>query len=150
MDMIKFISNDPSVGLFYVQQHTHTAVPNLINLTSKIDGKSRQATLDTADSKDSIVMVRSMKESGFSIANEMMNTLRHSLAVVSETKLRNGSLRRPCSSYRIRKNYPLNPATWGRKTGPEQDGEGNADYISHVFKSSKEKASSFKWPHMDA
>ena len=62
MDMIKFIANEPSAGLFYVQQHTHTAVPNLINLTSKTEGKSRQVTLHTADS---IVMVRSMKECGF-------------------------------------------------------------------------------------
>ena len=62
MDMIKFIANKPSAGIFYVQQHTHTAVPNLINLTSKTEGKSRQVTLHTADS---IVMVRSMKECGF-------------------------------------------------------------------------------------
>ena len=71
MDMIKFIANEPSAGIFYVQQHTHTAVPNLISLTSKTEGKSRQVTLHTADSEDSIFMVRSMKECGFSIANEV-------------------------------------------------------------------------------
>ena len=71
MDMIKFIANKPSAGIFYVQQHTHTAVPNLINLTIKIEGKSRQVTWHTAASDDSIVMVRSMKELGFSIANEV-------------------------------------------------------------------------------
>ncbi|KAK4716824.1 hypothetical protein R3W88_015162 [Solanum pinnatisectum] len=27
MDMIKFIANDPLAGIFYVQQHTCTAVP---------------------------------------------------------------------------------------------------------------------------
>ena len=69
--MIKFIANEPSSGLFYVQQHTHTEVPNLINLTRKIEGKSRQVTWHTAASDDSIVMVRSMKELGFSIANEV-------------------------------------------------------------------------------
>lgn len=150
MDMIKFIANEPSAGLFYVQQHTHTAVPNLINLTSKIEGKSREVTLQTADSEDSIVMVRSMKECGFSIANEMMKNLRHSLAVVSEKQLRNGSIRRPSSSFRIGRTISWNPATWGRKTGPEQDVERNDDYISNVFKSAKEKASSFKWPQMDS
>ncbi|KAK4353036.1 hypothetical protein RND71_028554 [Anisodus tanguticus] len=55
-DMIKFIANEPSAGLFYVQQHTRSAVPNLINLTNNIEEKSRQVTLYTADSEDSIVM----------------------------------------------------------------------------------------------
>ncbi|XP_019067706.2 uncharacterized protein [Solanum lycopersicum] len=150
MDMIKFIANEPSAGIFYVQQHTHTAVPNLISLTSKTEGKSRQVTLHTADSEDSIFMVRSMKECGFSIANEMMKNLRHSLAVVSEKQLRIGSIRRQSSSFRIERTISWNPATWGRKTGPEPDGERNADYVSNVFKSAKEKASSFRWPQMDA
>lgn len=34
---------------FDVQQHTHTTVPNLINCTSKIEGKSRQVILHTTD-----------------------------------------------------------------------------------------------------
>lgn len=144
--MIKTIANEPSAGLFYVQQHTHTAVPNLMKLTGKIEEKSRQVSLHTADSEDSIVMVRSMKECGFSIANEMIRDLRHSLAAVSEMQLRNGFRRRPSSSFHIGRTISWNPATWGRKTGPEQDGEGNADHISNVFRSAKGKASSCKWP----
>ncbi|XP_055809467.1 uncharacterized protein LOC129878900 [Solanum dulcamara] len=150
VEMIKFIANEPSAGVFYVQQHTHTAVPNLINLSSKIEEKSRQVTLHTADSEDSIVMVRSMKECGFSIADEMIKDLRHSLAVVSEKQLRSGFIGRPSSSFRIGRTISWNPATWGPKTCPEQDGERNADYISNVFRSAKEKASSFKGPQMDS
>ncbi|KAK4359960.1 hypothetical protein RND71_022189 [Anisodus tanguticus] len=29
-DMIKFIANEPSVGLFYIQQHNQKAAPNLV------------------------------------------------------------------------------------------------------------------------
>ncbi|WMV31038.1 hypothetical protein MTR67_024423 [Solanum verrucosum] len=52
----------------------------------------------------------------------MMKNLRHSLAVVSEKQLRNGFIRRPSSSFRIGRTISWNPTTWGRKTGPEQDG----------------------------
>lgn len=75
MDIIKFIAKEPSVGVFYVQQNTHTAEPNLINLTSKIMGRSCQVTFHSADLEDSMVMARSMKESGLSITNKIMKTL---------------------------------------------------------------------------
>ncbi|MCD7447254.1 BLOC-1- complex subunit 8 [Datura stramonium] len=149
-DMIKLIANEPSAGLFYVQQHTHNAVPNLINLNGKIEEKSRQVTLHTADTEDSIIMVRSMKECGFSIANEMIKDLRHSLAVVSEKQQRSGFISRPSSSFRIGRTISWNPATWGQNTGPEQDGQRNGSYISNVFRSAKEKANSFKLPQMES
>ncbi|KAL6006686.1 hypothetical protein ACLOJK_032179 [Asimina triloba] len=31
-EMIKYIANEPSVGLFYVQQHTQNAIPNLVHI----------------------------------------------------------------------------------------------------------------------
>lgn len=31
-DMIKYLANEPSVGLFFVQQHTQNAVPNLLHI----------------------------------------------------------------------------------------------------------------------
>ncbi|XP_059316021.1 uncharacterized protein LOC132066837 [Lycium ferocissimum] len=151
-DMIKFLANEPSAGLFHVQQHTQNTVPNLIHLNNNMEEKSRQVTLHTADSEDSIVMVRSMKECGFSIANEMIKDLRHSLAIMSEKKLRSGFIsNRPSSSFRIGRTISWNPATWGQQnTCPEPDGERNVGYISNVFKSAKEKASSFKWPQMES
>ena len=68
---------------------------------------------------------------------------------MSKKQLRNRSARRPSSSYRIGKTISWNPTTWGRKTCPKQDGEGNADYISNVLNLAKENVSSFKWPHMN-
>ncbi|KAG5607219.1 hypothetical protein H5410_028711 [Solanum commersonii] len=87
MDMIKFIAKEPSAGLFYVQQHTYTAVP-----------------LHTADSIQRILSSWSATEKW----------------IYKKTKFK--------FSY----------------------SERNADYISNVFRSTKEKASSFKWPRMDS
>ncbi|XP_009777587.1 uncharacterized protein LOC107780426 [Nicotiana tabacum] len=149
-DMIKFIANEPAAGLIYIQQHTQKAVPNLINLNNNVEEKSRQLTLHTADSEDSIIIVRSMKESGFPIANEMIKDLRHSLAVMSAKQPKRGFMSRPSSSFRIGRTISWNPATWDHNTGTEQDGERNAGYISNVFRSAKEKASSFKWPQLES
>ncbi|KAM3345441.1 hypothetical protein P3S68_025150 [Capsicum galapagoense] len=140
-DMITFIANEPSAGLYYVQQHTQSAVPNLINLTSNIEGKSRQVTMHAADSEDSSITVRSMKECGLPIASEMLKDLGHSLAVVSEYQPRSRFISRPSSSFRIGKTISWNPATWGgRNTSPEQDGEKNADSISNVFRSANARS----------
>ncbi|OIT03298.1 PREDICTED: uncharacterized protein LOC109225416 isoform X2 [Nicotiana attenuata] len=149
-DMINFIANEPAAGLIYIQQHTQKAVPNLINLNNNVEEKSRQVTLHTADSEDSIIIVRSMKESGFPIANEMIKDLRHSLAVMSKKQPKRGFISRSSSSFRIGRTISWNPATWGHNTGPEQDGERNAGYISNIFRSTKEKASSFKWPQFES
>ncbi|KAE8708994.1 BTB/POZ domain-containing protein [Hibiscus syriacus] len=61
-EMIKFGANEPSVGLFYIQQHTENAVPNLVNLHDHVVEESHQVILHIEDSEDSITMVRSMKE----------------------------------------------------------------------------------------
>ncbi|KAK4353434.1 hypothetical protein RND71_028952 [Anisodus tanguticus] len=95
-DMIKFIANEPSAELFCIQQHTQNAVPNLINLNNNIEQKSRQVTLHTADSEDYIIMVRSIKECGFPIVNEMIKDLGHALAIVSEKQPRSRFIKNAC------------------------------------------------------
>ena len=40
-EMIKYVANEPSVGLFYVQQHTWNAVPNVIRLKNNVVEKSQ-------------------------------------------------------------------------------------------------------------
>ncbi|KAM7526867.1 hypothetical protein LguiA_016769 [Lonicera macranthoides] len=83
-EMIKYVANEPSVGLFYVQQHTQNAVPNLINLKNNVEENFRGMTLHTEDLEDSISMVRSMKESGIPIADEMGKDIRKSLAIIAQ------------------------------------------------------------------
>ncbi|XP_009765364.1 uncharacterized protein [Nicotiana sylvestris] len=148
-DMIKFIANEPSMGLFYIQHHTQSAAPNLINLKNNIEEKSREVTLHAEDSEDSITMIRSMKDCGAPIANEMIKDLRHSLAVVSKSRqLRKGLIRQSRSTFQLGRTSSWSPATWGRSTVPELDAE--SGYLSNVFRSTKEKANSFKWSQLES
>ncbi|KAI3519082.1 hypothetical protein L1887_08091 [Cichorium endivia] len=82
-DMIKHLANEPSVGLFYVQQHTHKAISNLVNLKNDIAGKSHEIRVCIEESQDSIRMVRSMKEYGYPIVSGMINDITKSLAIIS-------------------------------------------------------------------
>ncbi|KAI3695920.1 hypothetical protein L1987_78925 [Smallanthus sonchifolius] len=87
--MIKSLANEPSVGLFYVQQHAHNAVPNVVNLRNNIVAKSREISLHTEDSEDSIMMVvRSMTDYGLPIVDDMIKDIRKSLAIMSSKQPR--------------------------------------------------------------
>lgn len=88
--MIKSLANEPSVGLFYVQEHTHNAVPNLVDLRTKIVSKSRDISLHTEDSEDSITMVRSMTDCGFPIVDDMIKDVTKCLAIMSSKHPRKG------------------------------------------------------------
>ncbi|VFQ83641.1 unnamed protein product [Cuscuta campestris] len=116
-EMIKFVANEPSAGLFYIQQHVHNAIPNLVHLKTKVADRCREATLRTEDSEDSIAMARSMKNCGFRISKEMIQDIRHTLAVMSST----------------------------RQMEEEREGAINTQSLSfHLFRSASKKANSIK------
>lgn len=148
-DMIKFIANEPSVGLYYIQQHTQKAAPNLVNLKNNIEEKSREMALHTEDAEDSITVIGSMKECGLPIAKEMIKDLRHTLAVISKKQPKKGLISGPSSSFPVGITTSWSPSTWARNTGSEEDDERTAGYLSNVFKSAKQKASNFKWPQLE-
>lgn len=149
-DMIKYVANEPSVGLFYVQHHTQNAVPNVISLKNNVVEKSRETTLHTEDSEDSITMVRSMKECGLPIADEMIRDIKKSLVIMSKKHPRRGLIQNPTSGFQMGRTSSWGPATWGRSAVSDQeDNERRGNYISSVFKSAKQKASNFKWPQLD-
>lgn len=148
-DMIKFIANEPSVGLFYIQQHAQKAAPNLVNLKNNIEEKSHEMALHTEDSEDSITVIRSMKECGLPIANEMIKDLRHTLAVISKKQPKRGLISGPSSSLPVGITTSWSPSTWARTTASEEDDERTAGYLSNVFKSAKQKASNFKWTQLE-
>ncbi|PIA26001.1 hypothetical protein AQUCO_10100001v1 [Aquilegia coerulea] len=89
-EMIKYVANEPSVGLYYVQQHTHNALPNLLRLQDRIADRSREATLHTQDLEESIVMVDSMKQCGRSIADDMLNDIKKSILLMSTSQPKRG------------------------------------------------------------
>ncbi|XP_022854133.1 uncharacterized protein LOC111375525, partial [Olea europaea var. sylvestris] len=147
-DMIEFVANEPSVGLYYVQQHTQNAVPNLINLKNKVVEKSRETTLHTEDLEDSISIVRSMKEYGFPIADEMTLEIKKSLAIMSKRQPKRGLLNN--SGFGIDKTSSWSPATWGRNAVHSDLGdERTSGYLSSVFRSAKQRAGNFKWSQVE-
>ena len=147
-EMIKYVANEPSVGLFYVQQHAQNAVPNVISLGNNIKERSHETILHTEDTEDSITMVRSMKDCGFSIADEMIKDIRTSLAQISEKHPRRGLFRNPTSGFQIGRTSSWGPSTWGHN-GVQHETKRNSNYFSSVFKTAKERASNFKWPQLD-
>ncbi|CAI0442618.1 unnamed protein product [Linum tenue] len=152
-EMIKYVANEPSVGLFYVQQHVQNAVPNVTNIRKNVMERSRETSLNTEDLEDSITMVRSMKECGLPIANEMIKDIRKSLVIMSEKKKKRGSVSRSSSSGFLTRlsSSTEPPPSWSdsEEAIALTDGKKSGYYISTMFKTAKEKASSFKWPQID-
>ncbi|KAG8651125.1 hypothetical protein MANES_07G133148v8 [Manihot esculenta] len=146
--MINYVANEPSVGLFYVQQHTQNAVPNVINLKNNIKEKTHETILHTEDLEDSIAVVRSMKDCGFPIADEMIRDIRASLALMSERQPRRGLLHSATSGFQIGRTRSWGPSTWGHNR-IEQESRRTSNYLSSVFKTAKETASNFKWPQFE-
>ncbi|XP_076912457.1 uncharacterized protein LOC143570775 [Bidens hawaiensis] len=89
-DMMKSLANEPSVGLFHVQEHTQNAVPRLVNLRTSIVAKARDVGLHTEDSEDSITMVRSMSDCGFQIVDDMVKDIRKALGIMSSKQPKKG------------------------------------------------------------
>ncbi|XP_074366275.1 uncharacterized protein LOC141707155 isoform X2 [Apium graveolens] len=149
--MIKYLANEPSVGLFYVQQHTQNSVPNLVSLRNSVEDKSREMTLHTEDSGESMVMLSSMKECGSPIVDEMIRDIKNSLTIMSSKQPKRGLIDNPKSLFQIGRTSSWGPATWGRNEVPlEQEAESSSSYISTVFKSAKERATSLKWVQPDS
>ncbi|XP_051130827.1 uncharacterized protein LOC127251254 [Andrographis paniculata] len=142
-DMIKFVANEPSVGLFYVQQHTQNAAPNLINLKNNVAEKSHETSLHTEDLEDSILMVRSMKECGFPIADGMIEEIKKSLSIMSLKKPKRGLIQASSPSFLARTRSWTPSTTWGRN--PKFDDGSSGGYLSSVLKSAKQRANDFKW-----
>ncbi|XP_012080963.1 uncharacterized protein LOC105641103 [Jatropha curcas] len=148
-EMIKYVANEPSVGLFYVQQHTQNAVSNVINLKDNITKKSHETTLHTEDLEDSITMVKSMKDCGFSIADEMIRDIKISLSTISARQPKRGLIHNPISGSQLGRNRSWGPSAWGHN-GVQQENRKSSYYLSTVFKNAKERASNFKWPQLDS
>ncbi|XP_052199426.1 uncharacterized protein LOC127806276 [Diospyros lotus] len=145
-EMIKYVANEPSVGLFYIQQHAQNAIPNLINTKNNVVEKAQEMTLHTEDLEDSITVVRSMKECGYPIADEMIQDITKSLAIMSTKHPKKGLLSTSSFGFQMGRT-----SSWG---GPDsaytqQYGERTGNYLSSVLKSAKERASNFKWPQFD-
>ncbi|ESW17524.1 hypothetical protein PHAVU_007G246300 [Phaseolus vulgaris] len=133
-EMIKYVANEPSAGLFFIQQHTQNAVPNVIKLKKNVIDKSRETTLDTEDLEDSVTMVRSMKDCGFPIAGEMIGDIKKSLLTMTSKQPNRWPTHRSTSNFQTPRP---------NSAGYAQEGsEMRSNYFSNVFNFSKQNTNS--------
>lgn len=85
-DMVKEVANEPSVGLYFVQQHVHKAVPGLLALKSHVQEGSEEAILYTQDVNDALASVKVMNEVGPPVFAKMISTLNASLQLLYQPK----------------------------------------------------------------
>jgi len=139
-EMIKYVANEPSAGLFFIQQHTQNAVPNVIKLKNNVVKKSHETTLHAEDLEDSVTMVKSMKEYGFPIVDEMIGDIKKTLATIISKQPKGGILRRSASNFQTERT-----SFWSNSAVDLQEGsEKRGSYFSSVFKFSKQKEDSLK------
>lgn len=134
-EMIKYVANEPSVGLFFIQKHTQNAVPNVVKLKKNVIEKSRETTLHTEDLEDSVTMVRSMKECGFPIVDEMIGDIKKSLVTITSKQPKKELIHQSSSNLQTER-----ASFWGNSAIDVQEGsEKKGYYFSNVFKFSKQK-----------
>ncbi|KAG0477777.1 hypothetical protein HPP92_012496 [Vanilla planifolia] len=138
-DMIKFLANEPSVGLYFVQKHTHASMPYLLDVRDKIAEKVHEVTLHTEDVEDSIDVVRSMKDFGHFLAEDMISDINKSLLIMSKSQPKRGLIQNPTWDDSSYSSAPPVAASY-QKSG------GNLSYFSAVLKSAKQRAVGFRSP----
>ncbi|KAL3630090.1 hypothetical protein CASFOL_023074 [Castilleja foliolosa] len=146
-DMIKSVANEPSVGLFYIQQHTRNATPNLLNLRNNVVEKSHEMALQAEDLEDSITMLKSMKECGFPIVDEMIKDIKKSLSIVStKQQPKRGLIHSSSTTGFLGRTSSWSPATWGQNSlFVQQDSEKrSAGYLSGIFRLAKQTEDNLK------
>ncbi|CAN8287207.1 unnamed protein product [Cochlearia groenlandica] len=147
-EMIKYIANEPSVGLYYIQQHVRNAAPNVLKLNRDVSEKTRETALHTQDLDDSISMVKSMKDCGLPVADEMIKEIKSSLAIMSLKKPKRGVIVNATSTSPWSRSSS-NTTIMTRGSDISQENGESSNYFTSVFKSAKEKASNIKWPQLD-
>uniref|UniRef100_A0A0E0EHX7 Uncharacterized protein n=1 Tax=Oryza meridionalis TaxID=40149 RepID=A0A0E0EHX7_9ORYZ len=143
-EMIKYVANEPSVGLYFVQQHAQASMPLLLDVKGKVTEKIHEVTLHTEDIEDSICAVRSMAEFGLPIADDMIKDINKSLKIMSKTQPKRGLIQNPTWGFQSGKSS----GTWEEDLGTT-DGGSSRNYFSSMFNTAKQKASTLRWPQPD-
>ncbi|XP_028788992.1 uncharacterized protein LOC114745017 [Neltuma alba] len=144
-EMIKYLANEPSVGLFFIQQHTQKAVPNVTTHKKSVVEKARETSLHAEDLEDSITMMRSMKECGFPIVEEMIRDVKKSLVTVTTKKPKRGLINQLSST-----NLGERMVSWGSPVLDSQEAREKSGYnFSSVFTTAKQKSRNLLRPQLD-
>ncbi|KAL6857042.1 hypothetical protein ACP4OV_018424 [Aristida adscensionis] len=141
--MIKRVANEPSLGLYFVQQHARASMPLLLDVKGKVVEKTHEVTLHTEDMEDSICAVRSMAEFGLPLADDMIKDINNSLQIMSKAQPKRGLIQNPSWGFQSGKSS----GTWD-ELGTANGGS-SRNYLSSMFNTAKQKASSLRWPQPD-
>jgi len=141
--MIKYVANEPSVGLYFVQQHARASMPILLDVKGKLVEKTHEVTLHTEDMEDSICAVRSMADFGLPLADDMIKDINRSLQIMSKTQPKRGLIQNPSWGFQSGKGS----GTWDELGAT--NGSSSRNYLSSMFNTAKQKASSLRWPQPD-
>ncbi|CAM6016751.1 unnamed protein product [Sphagnum balticum] len=124
-ELVQQVANEPSVGLYFVQQHVHKAVPGLLSIKNKLAEDTQEALLYTEDAKDALTAIKTMKECGPPAVNSMISMLTASISLLP-------SLRHP---------KRFNKTTPSTSLQAEVDSSG---YVTTLFNSAYQRASSMR------
>ncbi|KAJ1267288.1 hypothetical protein BS78_07G044900 [Paspalum vaginatum] len=141
--MIKYVANEPSVGLYFVQQHARASMPILLDVKGKLVEKTHEVTLHTEDMEDSICAVRSMADFGLPLADDMIKDINRSLQIMSKAQPKRGLILNPSWGFQSGKNS----GAWNELGA--SNGSSSRNYLSSMFNTAKQKASSLRWPQPD-
>ncbi|KAJ0964270.1 hypothetical protein J5N97_029392 [Dioscorea zingiberensis] len=145
-EMIKYLANEPSVGLFFVQQHAQTSMPYLLGVKDKVMEKIHEVTLHTEDIEDSIHVLNSMSECGLPIAIDMIQDINRSLRIMSTSQPKKGLIQNPMSGFHTDRSSSNLSADFNYNAGSIlDDGKSGQSYISTFFNSAKQKVAGVKW-----
>ncbi|XP_006659115.2 uncharacterized protein LOC102711087 [Oryza brachyantha] len=142
-EMIKYVANEPSVGLYFVQQHAQASMPLLLDVKGKVAEKIHEVTLHTEDIEDSICAVRSMAEFGLPIADDMIKDINKSLKIMSKNQPKRGLIQNPSWGFQSVKSA----GTW--EDLDTTNGGSSRNYFSSMFNTAKQKASTLRWSQPD-
>ncbi|XP_072975740.1 uncharacterized protein [Typha angustifolia] len=146
-EMIKYLANEPSVGLFFVQEHARGSMPHLLNAKDKVAQKIHEVTLDIEDIEDSISVVRSMAENGFPIADDMLKDIHKSLLIMSTSQPKRGN---PSWGFQVGRSSSSTQDAFNSSTGNSRQGGGSSrGYLSSVLNSTKQRAAGVRWSRPD-
>ncbi|KAH9317461.1 hypothetical protein KI387_019230, partial [Taxus chinensis] len=82
-EAIRHVANEPSLGLFFVQQHAHNSAPRLASVKNKLVDTCQEAFSCSEDMEDALNSVESLKGCGPSIIDRMIKNLDSSVSIMA-------------------------------------------------------------------
>ncbi|EFJ23797.1 hypothetical protein SELMODRAFT_442733 [Selaginella moellendorffii] len=140
-DMVKQMANEPSVGLYFVQQHVHKAVPAIVSLKDQVGDCAHDSGLSTEDAKDALATVKNFKGVGPPVIERMIKRLNSSIQALQSSRSKESSY----SVSEMAKNAKkLVSSPFKSEESPtSKPSDSSTNYARNLWDSAVDRASSF-------